>query len=112
MTACQKKDTCTSQIDREISSNISSSTLVEIIEFYQEIHVRTSYDDWNCFTWVDYENFQQENVVGSIKNELESSCVFMDLINHLEELSETEQNEILKFSKEGTILTFYIKKTK
>ena len=77
---------------------VNPSDLQDIIKSKQSQKVKDSYNDYNCFTNDDLQNFIKNRIPDQAVNELMEDNSFIDLIIAIKDMDPVERQKLLKTS--------------
>jgi hypothetical protein len=92
--SCEKVDCLT--IDCNLGQEITATSLVTVIKFYQDKYVRASTNEYDCFTDANLSEFRSRKTLDKIKAELLNSKSLKSLLTEVGKLSETDRNQLFK----------------
>jgi len=93
----QVTDNSSPKVD-SIVKKVSPSDLQDIIKSKQRQKVNPSYDEYNCFTDVDLQNFRKNNTPEQAVNELIEDNSFIDLIIAIKDMNPADRQKLLATS--------------
>lgn len=75
--------------------------LIALISLLQRDHVGESVgqEEWQCFSWADYQRFQQNDVPSQIREHLRADEEFAQLVSEIRQLGSREQSRALVMAR-------------
>jgi hypothetical protein len=81
-----------------IVKRVLPSDLQEIIKSKQRQKVKTSYDEYNCFTDIDLQDFKKSKTPDQAVNELIEDNSFIDLIIAIKDMNPADRQKLFETS--------------
>lgn len=77
------------------SQNVEPEYLIVIIKQKQSRYVKTSYNDYNCFTWDDLGSFRKSKIPTQVVAQLRTNKRFLALVKEINKMSPDDRQKLL-----------------